>query len=79
MRKTKINVFATHMLTNGIFPQFSQYSKTKTKNRKQSIPCDENDFLDFIKTDIWNPGEHLELNTALSIEGSCLNFLYLTI
>lgn len=64
---------------NGVFPQCSQYSKTKTKYRKQSIPCDENGFLDFIKTDILNSTEHFELYSALSIKGSCLNFLYLPI
>lgn len=67
------------MLMNGIFPQHSQYSKTETKYRKQSLPHDENYFLDFIKTDKWNSREHLELNTALSIKGSYLNFLYLPI
>lgn len=64
---------------NGIFPQCSQYSKTKTKYRKQSVPYDENYFLDFIKSDIRSQREHLKLNTALSIEGSCWNFLYLPI
>lgn len=30
--------------------------KLPPKYRKQSIPCDENELLDFIKNNIWNQG-----------------------